>query len=89
MINITRNKSKYVRDLKLAEEYLAHKLYYKLNPILKKIFVETSIQLKHGDPLNIVPTIVNRYTNPIKTELEKKYKEVGQYSFNKKKIKKK
>lgn len=62
-------------------ELLEMKMYRNLNPILKSIWFETSEKIKHGDPLGIVPSIVNGYTSKIKNIFLQQYKLIGEYNY--------
>jgi hypothetical protein len=81
MINITRNKKLFVQQMLIAMKYYELKMYRKIRAELNKIFREVSIMIEHGDPLNIVPVIVNKHSQKMLDIFKIEYKRIGTYNF--------
>jgi hypothetical protein len=81
MINITRNKELFAKQLRMQTEQLEMKINRKLKPIFRSTFSDVAKMIEHGDPLNIVPVIVNRHSALLKNALLQQYKIIGAYNF--------
>jgi hypothetical protein len=82
MINITRNKELFAKQLRVQTEQLEMKINKKLKPIFRSTFSDVAKMIEHGDPLNIVPVIVNRHSALLKNALLQQYKIIGAYNFD-------
>jgi hypothetical protein len=81
LINITKNKRLFARQIRKQTEQLELKMYRKLTPIFRKIFREVSVLIKHGDPLNIVPTVVKRHSKEMQEVFLNHYKTIGAVNY--------
>lgn len=81
MINIRRNKQLFARQTRQQIDKLELKMYRSIYPVLKNIFNDTASMIKHGDPLNIIPVVVNRYTAELSNAIVKNYRIVGANNY--------
>lgn len=82
MIDITRNKDLFAREIRRQTEQLEARLFREVRAILNKTFVDTANMIKHGDPLNIVPVVVNKYSEKIKNTIKTNYTRIGSHNFD-------
>jgi hypothetical protein len=81
MININKNKRLFVRQLVAQQKQLEIKLFRSVQTLFKVIFDETAGMIVHGDPLNLVPVIVNKHTIELRNELLRQYRMVGLFAY--------
>ncbi len=81
MVNINRNKELFVNQLISQQKQLEIKLYRETQVLLKSIYNETAGMIVHGDPLNIIPVIVNKHSIELRNSLLKQYRMIGLYVY--------
>lgn len=81
MININKNKKLFVNQLVQQQKQLEIRLFRDVQILLKSIYNETAGMIVHGDPLNIIPVIVNKHSIELRNSLLKQYRMIGLYAY--------